>query len=70
MVQGCFKSIDFSIAVILVFAFFGETSFVFLNICWDVEFWDLLMIVCQNGCNVLSIRGMNGKSSILDPITF
>ena len=38
--------------------------------CWDVGFVYFSMICFKNGCKVLSIRGMNGKSGILDPIKF
>ena len=34
----------------------------FTKTCWDVGFFDVSMIVCQIGCKVSSIRGMNGKS--------
>ena len=34
----------------------------------DVGFFS--MLCCQNGCEVLSIRGMNGRSGILDPMKF
>ena len=70
MVRGGFESLDLAIAVILVFVFFLETSIVRTKTCWDVGFLEFLMICCQNGCKVLSIRGIVGQSGILGPINF
>ena len=66
-VRGGFKLIDLANAVILVSVFFENIIF-FTKTCWDVGFSFFSMILCQNGCKVLSIRGMDGKSGILDPI--
>ena len=70
MVRGGFESIDIANAVILVFVLFLSKYFLRTKTCWDVVFFDFLMFFCQNGCKVLSIRGINGKSGTLDPIQF
>ena len=64
MVRGGFKSIDLGNAVILVSVFFGKHQFVFSKNAGMFVFLIISMCFCQNGCKVLSIRGMNNKSSI------
>ena len=64
-VRGGFKSIDFGIAVILVFVLLWEHQFFLSKLAGMLYFW-----ICQNGCKVISIRRINGKSGILEPIKF
>ena len=65
--KGGFKSIALANAVILVFVLFWKHPFVFSKLAGMLDF-GVSMIFGKHGCKVLSIRGFNGESSILDPI--
>ena len=74
---GCLHSFSLHLqhSAVLVLSFRANRS-IFENICffsrtcWDVGFCDFSICCCRNECKVLSIRRINCKSGILDPIKF
>ena len=70
IVKRHLESIYVANAVILVFAPFWKHPLFFSKLAGMFDFFYFPMFFCQNGCKILSIRGMNGKSGILDPMKF